>query len=155
MPLNPRVEHAAGLDSPTTAGGTDQVFARNLVSTTNPQHNHVKDPPIVTPQEEDDEVQRRTGFPTQKHLLTYIFILCNGDIDIIIDCPTVLTWYEKWFAHFEYKWGRTKTRMRDLSKTYGPHREHLQNMIANKYSIERRARNSWPRYVSMEEDEAL
>ena len=55
-----------------------------------------------------------------------------------------LTWFEEWFLHFEYKWGRTLPRLRDLRK-----------VIAAKYNIERRARNSWPVYASYEEDRKL
>ena len=104
---------------------------------------------------EDDEVKRRTGFPTLAALLTYIFIACNGDIGLIMRRNTSLTWFEEWFLHFEYKWGRTLPRLWDAEKTYGPLRRDLRKVVAAKYNIERRARNSWPVYASYEEDRKL
>ena len=86
---------------------------------------------------EDDEVKRRTGFPTLAALLTYIFIACNGDIGLIMRRNTLLTWFEEWFLHLEYKWGRTLPRLWDAEKTYGPKRRDLRKVVAAKYNIER------------------
>lgn len=54
--------------------------------------------------------------------------------------------------HFEYKWGRTLTRLWDAEQVYGPNRRYLRKVIGDKYEIERRARDSWPVYASHEED---
>ena len=158
VPINPTVERAAGLDTSTSTplpSGRNKAFKKEITSKKHPQPDHSKDAPVVTPQLSDKEVKRRTGFNTQEDLLTYIFVVCNGDVDKITKGETVLTWYEKWFCHFEYKWGRTATRMIDLSAIYGPHRRFLHRVISDKYNIERQARDSWPRYVTLEEDEVL
>ena len=101
---------------------------------------------------DDDEVKRRTGFPTLAALLTYIFIVCNGDINLIMRRDTSLTWFEEWFLHFEYKWGRTLSQLWDAEKMYGPLRQDIHKVIAVKCNIERRARKSWPVYASYEKD---
>jgi len=61
-------------------------------------------------------------------------------------------WFEEWFLHFEYKWGRTLARLWDAAVVYGPIRRDIQRAIANKYTIERDARQRWPRYASHSED---
>ena len=95
-----------------------------------------EDSPKVTLDISDAEVQRRTGFKTKNHLLMYIIVVCNGDFDKIVEGGTVLTWFEKWFAHFEFKWGRMCARQVDFEVTYGPHRKNMQLMIEQKYAME-------------------
>lgn len=119
------------------------------------RHEHVNDPPKVNLCIQDRDVQRRTGFPTLEHLLSYIFIVCNGEVDVITERRTVLTWFEEWFMHFEVKWGRTISRKMDFSETYGPGEKYCNRAIALKYNFERRARNSWPTYASYTEDMQL
>lgn len=58
------------------------------------RHENVRDPPKVTPlldANADEEVKRRTGFPTMQHLLAYIFVVCNGDFDVMTERRTILT----------------------------------------------------------------
>ena len=114
-----------------------------------------RDPPKVDLSISDDEVKRRTGFPGLQTLLAYIIIVCNGDISIVLERNTSLTWFEEWFLHFEYKWGRTLTRLWDIEKAYGPNRRFVRRLIAQKYKVERRARDRWPVYASHEEDIAI
>ena len=58
--------------------------------------------------------------------------------------------------HFEYKWGRTLTRLwRDTEKTYGPQRKYISKVINSMYSIECKARQIWPAYASYEEDKEI
>ena len=103
----------------------------------------------------DEEVQERTGFSSKADLLAYIFVVCNGDIDLITKKHTVLTWYEAWFMHFEFKWGRTLPRLRDVVREYGPCKRDILRDIKLKYSIKRKARDTWPAYASYKEDMAL
>ena len=71
-------------------------------------------PPDVTPtgdpkgvKKVDKEVKLRTGFETERDLLTFIIIACNGDFDTIKKTHSVLTWYEEWFFYFEMMYGLT------------------------------------------------
>ena len=100
-------------------------------------------------------VKRRTGFPDLSGLLSYIFVVCNGGVSLISKRESSLTWFEEWFMHFEYKWGRTLNRYWDAMKVYGPKREILMKIVAFKYELESKARERWPAYASQEEDLAL
>jgi hypothetical protein len=100
----------------------------------------------------DSEVKRRTGFPCEMALLSYMFIVCNGDIDIIKERKTSLTWYEEWFLHFEYKWGKSLTRIIDVCSTYRISPRYSQEIIDAKYDIEYCALLSWSMYAWYEED---
>ena len=165
-PINPSLKLIAGLDVhpdvPTTPGNK-----RFFTNTPLPwkkkkqdderkeRHENVKDPPKVTLDLPDHEVHHRTGFPSMQHLWSYIFIVCNGSVDSITSKKTVLTWFEAWFMHFEYKWGRTLTLVSDGAATYGPIKKYIRREVPLKYNIERRARGSWPRYASYTEDKRL
>ena len=100
-------------------------------------------------------MKRRTGFPSEKALLAYIFIICNGDVNTIKQRQTSLTWYEEFFLHFEYIWSRSLTRIIDLQMTYGIYPREITNLLAAKYDIEFLALRSWPIYASYEEDKKL
>ena len=156
-PINPVNAVAAGLE-PFLPTLTDKLpFSFELKSTlpgdgkTTPRQ-HSQNAPKVTLDVSDAEVHRRTGFSTKEHLLSYIFVVCNGDIAKIMKRSTVLTWFEEWFAHFEYKWGRTVSREIDLKAAWGPHDKWIMEMIDHKFRLEVHARNMWPTYVSHEED---
>ncbi|KAL7523201.1 hypothetical protein ACHAXR_000066, partial [Thalassiosira sp. AJA248-18] len=49
----------------------------------------------------NDEVQHRTGFRSEALLLAYIFLISEGDVDMIRRRNTPLTWYEEWFFFAE------------------------------------------------------
>ena len=87
--------------------------------------------------------------------LSYLFIVCDGDITLLEQRNSSLTWLEEWFMHFEYKWGRTTARIWDVSKEYGPNSRDVEMIISSKYSIELKARQRWPMYASYEEDKQL
>ena len=50
----------------------------------------------------DKEIKRRTGFTSEAALLSYIFVVYNGDIETVLKRTSSLTWYEEWFLVFEY-----------------------------------------------------
>ena len=97
---------AAGMDihreTPATITPNKRFFHHTPQEPKNKksQRLNIRNPPTVTPILDDAEVKRRTGFPTQQHLLLYIFIICNGDINIMTENRTVLTWYKTWFMYF-------------------------------------------------------
>ena len=154
IPINPVVKRAAGID-------VHEQFTFNLesfVSTPLPSQKKRKynlnadRVPEVTTNTPDDEVKRRTGFQTMNHLLLYVFAACNGVHKRMVARDTILTWFEEWFFHFEYKWGRTITRLLDAKKIYGPDERYLRKVIVRKYAIERHAKLIWPMYASYAED---
>ena len=108
IPSNPLLAQACGLSS--TKGNADSIKIPNKpffhqTPTTNLRRYTwaAKAPPAVQLGMSNKEVKRRTGFPSEKALLTYIFVVCNGDISMIKDDGnSSLTWYEEWILHFEY-----------------------------------------------------
>ena len=102
----------------------------------------------------DDEIKRRTGFPTEGAMLAYVFIVCNGDAQLVRQRCSSLTWYEEWFFHFEFEWGRTLTRWIDASAkcNVGIAKRYLIDIHRHKLYLARRARDSWPKYASYRED---
>jgi hypothetical protein len=138
IPINPRVKVAAGLQNhistPTRASpnGTNS-FILTEQSTTKMQKNmNAKQPPRVDLKITDDEVKRRTGFPSLSGLLSYVFIVCDGDYALILKQSSSLTWFEEWFMHLEYKLGRTLSRYWDAEKVYGPKHRVLMRVVASK-----------------------
>jgi len=111
--------------------------------------------PIVQLGTCDREVKRRTGFTCEAALLSYIFVVCNGDIKNVSKRSSSLTWYEEWFMHFEYIWGKSLTRIIDVEKEYGIGHKQIEAILSAKVEIEYRALKSWPTYASYEEDVSL
>ena len=64
-----------------------------------------------------------------------------------------LTWYEEWFLHCEYQWGRALTRVSDVKAVYGVNRNNtVLDIASKKYDTELSALLSWPIYASYDED---
>jgi hypothetical protein len=109
-------------------------------------------PPILTLGTPDIEIKRRTGFASEAAMLSYIFVVCHGDFELIGKRNTSLTWYEEWVFHFEWKYGRTLTRWTDAAKSFGPAQWILREICRQKLHLERRIHVLWPKFVSYQED---
>ena len=59
------------------------------------EHKVANKSPLVLPNVSASEVKRRTGFPSLSHMLGYIIIIVNGNIDAISEKVTSLTWFEE------------------------------------------------------------
>ena len=160
IPINASLLHASGIE--VTQGNANSVlkegrrfFHCNVVGSKKPRHFAAQDEPKIWLGMSDKEVKRRTGFPNEKTLLSYIFVVCNGEADEIKLRHTSLTWYEEWFLHFEFIWGRSLTRFVDLQATYGVYDRDLRKVVSAKYNIEFRALQSWPKYATFVEDALL
>ena len=104
---------------------------------------------------DDSEVKRRTGFKSESMMLAYIFVVCGGEVDLIRQRCSSLTWYEEWFFHFEWKWGRTLTRWEDAEKDFDIIPKYLRSIHRRKLSLERRCRRLWPTFLSYDDDVRL
>jgi hypothetical protein len=91
---------------------------------------NAKQPPSADLKITDDEVKCRTGFPSLNSLLSYVFIVCDGDYAFILKRSSSLTWFEEWFMHLKYKWGRTLSPFWDAEKVYGSKRRVLMRVVA-------------------------
>jgi len=105
LPINPSVARAAGIQfhtrrSPPTKA-PDKCFFHGT-SRIN-KWNKPNQPPKVAPGVSDDEVERRTGFPTEGTMLSYIFTVCNGDADI----TAAMSSKEEFLLNAVVGWART------------------------------------------------
>ena len=161
LPINPSVARAAGIQfdtrrSPPTKAPDKRFFhgTSRINKWNKPKTMAANQPPKVAPGLSDDEVKRRTGFPTEGAMLSYIFIVCNGDVELVQQRHSSLTWYEEWFFHFEFEWGRTLTRWVDAVSecNLGIQPRYLLDIHRFKLHLARRTRDSWPKYASYRED---
>ena len=133
-----------------------QLFRAIPITATKVNHRRTDDPPVVRPGLPNSEVKRRTGFPSEEIMLSFIITVCNGDLNTIKQKHTCLTWYEEWFLYFEYVWNRSLTRIEDVSKTYSDMRRNdVLRVVDAKLDLCTSARNKWPKFVSYEEDRLL
>ena len=153
--MNPTVQRAAGLHTHLSNPSILFQVERRPHLQMKPRNMSAKKLPLATLNLSDTEVKRRTGYPTMAALLSYLFIVCDGDVDLLQLRNISLTWFEEWFMHFEYKWGRTLTRLWNVRKYYGPICRDIKKVISAKYKIEHQARQKWPMYASFEEDKLL
>lgn len=158
VPINASVQQEAGMSTPKGNAASLKKQGRHffrcdpIKRDVDERKNTVDSDPSVYLGMPDNEVKRRTGFPSEIALLSYIFVVCNGNIDIIKKRATSLTWYEEWFLHFEYIWGKSLTRLVDLEAGYGIHQYYIEKIISTKYDIEFCALLSWPLFALYEED---
>ena len=85
-------------------------------------------------------------------MYSFVVCNCNGDMDLIMEKCTILSWYEAWFIHFEFKWRRTLSRIIDITKASGPNERDIKRDIDLKYKCVLRARGAWPDYMSHDKD---
>ena len=87
-------------------------------------------------------------------MMAYVIVVCNADWETITTSRRHnFTWFEDCFF-FEFCWGRSLQRWIDASspKHYGISKATLIEVFDHKLSIVLRARKSWPKYASFEED---
>jgi hypothetical protein len=101
----------------------------------------------------DFRVHMQTGFPSLLALLSFIAIVCDGDIDTVTKSETELTWLEEWYLYFEVLYGKTIGRWVDAADKYKSSDRTLRTIYDRKLKHVLDARNIWPRYVTMKEDE--
>ena len=122
------------------------------------KHWYDRDPAVRLGEESDNEIKRRTNFRSEKELISFVLIVCNGDWDVLTRTASgIMTWYEEWFFYFEFCWGRTLTRWEDAAseKNYGLNIEYLMYVFDEKVNLVLRARSSWSKYATLEEDISL
>ena len=98
------------------------------------------------------EVHRRTGFRDLKLLLSFVSVVCAGELVMITRTSSILTWLEEWLLCFEFVWGWTLIRYQDYSREYDCRQSTLQNVIKTKLKLIIAARDRWPMYASYAED---
>jgi len=102
-----------------------------------------------------DDIKVTAGFPSKFALLSFVFIVCNGDNDVVMQKETLLTWFEEWLACFQWIWGRESMTEELLAKSFGIHRKTLAKILESKQQFVLAARQRWPQFAGFEEDCAL
>jgi hypothetical protein len=87
--------------------------------------------------------------------LCYIAVVCDGNILMMVETTTCLTWFEEWFFFFEMLWGRSLQRWVDAEHVYKLDKKSLRKIFTQKLALVISAVNRWPRYAYHAEDVAL
>lgn len=103
----------------------------------------------------DKEAKRCTGFASAVSLLSYITVVCNANFDTMTSTQSEMTWFEEWFLYLEVVWGRSCARWVDFEAKYKVSRKVLARVFLDKLKLVLNAKDAWPRYASLEEDEKL
>jgi hypothetical protein len=100
------------------------------------------------------KVRRHTGFQDIFSLIGYVAIVCGGDIDLMTQTSSLLTWLENWVLHLEmmYRYGRTHICWQDYVHEYDHHQHGLHQIFKEKLGLVISARNRWPKYALYQED---
>ena len=88
-------------------------------------------------------------------LLGFIFVVCEGDVDLMVNRFTSLTWLEEWFFYFEQTWGRSFTQWWQVSQFYTHGHRVMRDLFRFKLALVKRSRSRWPTWATYEEDKAL
>ena len=86
-------------------------------------------------------VQTKTKFGSLFHLLCYLAIICNGNLDTMIDTLSELTCIEEWVLGLE--WMKTNLTQNMLSQHYSLHRRLIPSVYHRKLRLIFIARKSF------------
>jgi hypothetical protein len=100
----------------------------------------------------DKQVHRETGFKTVVGLLSFICLVCNGDVTFMVKKNSTLTWFEEWYFALERMYGRSIRRFIDAELKYGRSERTLRVLFEKKIKVILHARNTWPPFATLEED---
>ena len=115
------------------------------------------EPKVFPDKMKDSEVKIRTNFGSEAEMLLFVFVVCNGDVDVMTGVQSSMTWFEECFFVSEFLWGRTLLRWCDAEceNGYGLNHVILRRVYKGKLNLMINARNSWPRYAKHDEDVKL
>lgn len=88
-------------------------------------------------------------------MISYICIVCNGDVGLMGQTVSSMTWLEEWYMFFERVYGRSVTRIVDCRIKYNISDPTICNVFITKLILALVCRARWPMFVTVQEDEAL
>jgi DDE superfamily endonuclease len=100
----------------------------------------------------NESIKITTGFPSVAMFLSYIMVATNGDIELIEQTTTYLTWLEEWLVFYETVRGKNSTRWVDLTIRFNVCISTVRKIFISKLSIHIKCILSWPKFVTMDED---
>ena len=96
----------------------------------------IENKPVVTPKSlSPTDVKARNGFNNTIHLLSFVTIVCDGDMKEMTKTVTFLTWFEEWFSYFEYIYGRTVTTITSVAAMYQTNKVSMSVNIRSKIDL--------------------
>jgi len=98
------------------------------------------------------EIKRQTGYADISGMLSYIIVVCGGNIDVITTTGSKLTWLEEWMLYLEYMYGHSMNRWVDYEKEYNLNKDYCRRVFRSKLMLVIAARKRWPMYATHEED---
>ena len=85
-------------------------------------------------------------------MFTTIIAICNRELENVSATVLALTWFEEWVLFFEVMTSKSVHRWEDSAKEFGIGENYLKRVFDFKLMKVMAARNSWPKYLSFEED---
>jgi len=98
------------------------------------------------------ETKMRTGFDDIHELLSFVAIVCCGDIAVMTKSVLFLSWLEEWLFYCEMMYGHSGMRWIDYARSYKISKKVLRRVFKHKLALVIEARHHWPIYATHEED---
>jgi hypothetical protein len=103
----------------------------------------------------DGAVKAHTGFVSMFSLLSFVVIVCNGDLVRMMEKESSMTCFEEWFLYFQWEYGRESTTFPLLKDSFKMSESTIRKILRHKLNAVLEARKRWPRFVTLEEDVTL
>ena len=89
-----------------------------------------------------------------QNALSYVAVVCLGNLETITRTTKTLTWLEEWFMCLEFEHGHSLTHWKDLASASGCNinEKSCRKIIDNKLELALKCRNYWPMCASIDED---
>ena len=150
--INSRVLAVAGLDVHSTIEDVSVLRAKKRNARKKVANAGGKDPVLMLKHLTPKEVKRLTGFEDLKHLLSYVTMICDGDMTTMTRTTSALTWLEEWVLCLEFVWGHCMNRCTDYETVYKCRSKSVRKVIRGRVRQILCMRERWPMYASYAED---
>lgn len=98
-------------------------------------------------------IKDTTGFSSVLHMLSFVSVICKGDVQLMFKTYSKLTWFEEWLLYLQFIWGKPLSRWVDATDAYHKSDRRLRYIFDQKLNdLHLRTRNEWPMYASLGED---
>jgi hypothetical protein len=97
-------------------------------------------------------VKARTGFVSMFSLLSFVVVVCNGDVVQMMKKESSMTWFEEWFLFFQWERGHKSTPLTLLQDYFKMSKSTICRVLWHKLNAVLEARKRWPRFAMLEED---
>jgi len=149
--INPHVRAAAGLDVHEKENQPPKQRVREKRKRSTKQCFRTE-PCLEVADLTPTEVHRWTGFCDLKTLLSFVAVICDGNLETMMQQTTVMTWLEEWIFVEEFAYGRTRIRWQDFESDWKKNDKSLWRVLHDKMKLILQARRNWPMYATVEED---